>query len=394
MSKLNQLKEQRAKVHATMKSVLETAENADRLFTEDEQKTFNDAKSEFVALSGRINNEIELIEMGREVASNFAKDITPKDQKQSNTMVALNSYLSHGKDPQSALTQGTDTEGGFLVPDEVMHNDIIKPIESATFVRGLATVHYLKGAKALGVVGLENDFADFEWTTELLTGGEDDLTFSKRSLSANAVAKRVKLSKTLVRNTNDGASKIVLERLANKLAKTEEKAFLLGSGTTEPLGLFVADANGVSTARDVVAENATTITIDDLIDLELSVPAAIRSNCGFILHTDVLKLVRKMKDSNGDNIYIRNLDKKSPDTLLGYPVYESAFAPNTIAINQYTVIFGDFSLYWIVDAMTYSVQYLGELYAETNQIGYIARMEADGHPILETGFARLKMAAA
>ena len=38
------------------------------------------------------------------------------------------------------------------------------------------------------------------------------------------------------------------------------------------------------------------------------------------------------------------------------------------------------------------LQRLAELYAETNQIGFIGRQEVDGMPVLEEAFARLKTA--
>jgi HK97 family phage major capsid protein len=55
-------------------------------------------------------------------------------------------------------------------------------------------------------------------------------------------------------------------------------------------------------------------------------------------------------------------------------------------------MFGDFSKVWIVDALDMTVQKLVELYAETNQTGYVARMEMDGMPVLAEAFARVKLA--
>jgi HK97 family phage major capsid protein len=38
------------------------------------------------------------------------------------------------------------------------------------------------------------------------------------------------------------------------------------------------------------------------------------------------------------------------------------------------------------------VQRLNELYAETNQVGFIGRLETDGAPVLEEAFVRVKLA--
>jgi len=37
------------------------------------------------------------------------------------------------------------------------------------------------------------------------------------------------------------------------------------------------------------------------------------------------------------------------------------------------------------------IQRLNELYAATNQVGFISRLESDGMPVLEEAFARVKL---
>jgi HK97 family phage major capsid protein len=55
---------------------------------------------------------------------------------------------------------------------------------------------------------------------------------------------------------------------------------------------------------------------------------------------------------------------------------------------------GDFSNYSIADAInTLEIQVLQELYAETNQVGLISRMDVDGMPTLAEAFVRIKLAA-
>ena len=42
--------------------------------------------------------------------------------------------------------------------------------------------------------------------------------------------------------------------------------------------------------------------------------------------------------------------------------------------------------------MEFSIQVLKELYAESNQIGYIGRMECDAQPVLSEALVRVKLA--
>jgi HK97 family phage major capsid protein len=67
--------------------------------------------------------------------------------------------------------------------------------------------------------------------------------------------------------------------------------------------------------------------------------------------------------------------------------------PNTFTASQYVGILGDFSSYWILDALSMAIQVVVELYAATNQNGYIIQAEIDGMPVLAEAFARVKLTA-
>jgi len=74
------------------------------------------------------------------------------------------------------------------------------------------------------------------------------------------------------------------------------------------------------------------------------------------------------------------------------PISMSEYAPSTLTTGLYVGILGDFSNYWIADALDMQVQRLVELYAEANQVGFIGRLETDGMPVLEEAFSRVKLA--
>ena len=80
------------------------------------------------------------------------------------------------------------------------------------------------------------------------------------------------------------------------------------------------------------------------------------------------------------------------DTILDIPVIMSEYAPNTFTTGLYVGIVGDFSKYVIADALDMTIQVLVELYAATNQNGYISRKETDGMPILGEAFRRVTLA--
>ena len=79
---------------------------------------------------------------------------------------------------------------------------------------------------------------------------------------------------------------------------------------------------------------------------------------------------------------------------MNLPILESEYAPNTYTAGLYAAVVGDFSYYWIVDALDMAIQRLVELYALTNQVGFIGRRELDAAPVLAWSFLRRAPSAA
>jgi HK97 family phage major capsid protein len=309
---------------------------------------------------------------------------------------AFATYLSTGATGElRAMVAGEDTQGGYLTAPQQMVNELIKGLDNAVVIRQLATKFVLTTAESLGVPTLDVDMDDTDWTTELATGNEDTaMRFGKRTLTPHAMAKRVKISNELLRRSGM-AEQIVNDRLGYKFAATEENAFMTGNGLGKPLGVFTASTDGISTARDVSTDNTTTaVTADGLINAKFALKEAyMRSpNLRWIFHRDTVKMIRKLKDNNGQYIWQPGLASDKPDTILDIPFIMSEFAPHTFTTGQYVGILGDFSKYWIADAGVLQVQRLVELYAETNQTGFIGRLACDGAPVLEEAFVRVKLA--
>ncbi len=81
----------------------------------------------------------------------------------------------------------------------------------------------------------------------------------------------------------------------------------------------------------------------------------------------------------------------TPDTILGLPVDESEYAPNTFTTTLYVGALCNWSNYWIAELQGVEMQRLNELYAGTSQIGFIGRMYVDGAPVLAESFVRVKL---
>lgn len=292
-----------------------------------------------------------------------------------------------------ALQADVDTSGGFVTAPVQTVQRLVKALDDATPIRGLSTTFTVPNAEGIGVPTLTADPDDADWTSELGTGNEDSsMAFGKRELKPNPLAKRIKVSRKLLRQAILDIEALTIDRLAFKHAVAQDKAFATGSGAGRPLGLFTASTDGISTNRDTTAAGAAAIAADDLINLKHDLKPQYWRNARFLFHRDILKAIRKLKDSQNQYIWVPGLQNGVADTILDLPYVLDEFAPNTITTGLYTALLGDFSYYWIVDALSVSIQRLDELYAETNQVGFIGRVETDGMPVLEDAFRRLKQA--
>ena len=253
----------------------------------------------------------------------------------------------------------------------------------------------MNGAISLGCPTLASEPADADWTGEITPAVSEDtgMAFGKRELKPHLSSKLVKFSRLLLQNAPN-AEAFVADRLAYKFGVTEEKAFMIGSGSGQPLGLFTASADGISTSRDLSTSNtATAITFDGLIRNRQNVKAQYRKQSKWVFHRDAMTQIMLIKDGMGRYIWNPSATAEMPDMLLGQAVFESEYAPNTFTASKYVGLYGDFSFYYIADVNAYEVQTLVEKYAEYNQIGLIARKYTDGMPVIEEAFSRVKLSA-
>ena len=84
------------------------------------------------------------------------------------------------------------------------------------------------------------------------------------------------------------------ERLAYKFAVTMEQAYMTGTGAGQPLGVFVASADGITTARDVATDNAATApTFNGLINAKYALKGQYWPAAKWLMHRDVVKVDRQ-----------------------------------------------------------------------------------------------------
>ena len=313
-------------------------------------------------------------------------------------------YLTaHIPDEIKAYQIENPAGGGYAAMPQELVQEFITLQKDLVYMRSAGRTFQVPQAESLGVPAVDTDPSDDDWTNELGTGNEETTAaFGKRELRPHPVAKLIKMSKTLLRKV-PAAETVLMDRLAYKMGITEEKAFLTGTGANQPLGVFTASAQGIPTTQDVTAATTTAIVGTDLVQTFYNLKAQYRQRGSWIVSRTTVSNMRQLKDSNNNFIWTTALPGQvnlpvtgpggglqgTPEFLMGRPISESEYAPSTFTTGLYVAIFGDFSNYWIADALDMNIQTLYELYAATNQMGYILRKETDGLPVKAEAFTRL-----
>lgn len=413
-SNVLKMRQDRFKVWRDAKEILEGAKKENRDLTQEEETRFDTMMADVDARQEKIDAiekaeersskmdamaaEFEEVEgeapkMGADRGS--VSDVEKRTKAFRKVLASTeSSEFSGAMTELRALQMDSDPAGGYTVVPQQFVAKLIEGMKNATLVRPLATVYSVPRAQSLGVPTLANRPADPTWTSELLIGSADStMDFGKRELYPHPLAQYIKLSKKLVRASALDIESIVRDQLAYKAAVVEENSFLNGDGANEPLGVFIASANGIDTGRDASTGNTdTSIMGDGLIEAKYTLHPGYWNRARWIFHRDAIKQIRKLKDGDGQYMWKPGISNDRGDTILDIPALMSEYAPNTFTTGLYVGILGDFSNYWIADALDMQIQVLVELFAATNQNGYVLRKETDGMPVLEEAFVRVTLA--
>lgn len=174
-----------------------------------------------------------------------------------------------------------------------------------------------------------------------------------------------------------------MKHLTRRFAKTEDKAFLLGNGTSEPVGLL-HDTEGAELG--VTAQSESAITYDEVLSLYFSLDSDYRDNAVWIMNDETALALRKLKDEDGNYLW-----NSQSNTIMGKQVICCNYMPS-MAAGKKCILFGDLSYYWIMDKSPVSLIVLKELYAENGMTGILSFKFLDARLMRSEAVKVLQMA--
>ncbi len=400
MSKILDMRQKRGDIWDKAKAFLDshTAENG--LMSAEDTAEYERMEQEVVDLGHAIEREERAAELEREMNAPVSPNLAsrPEQQRETKKGVASDAYKEafwkHMRDQErrnaelrNALQVGELSEGGYTVPDE-FERTLVQALEEENIMRGL--VHVITTSSGDRKIPLVTSKGAASWVEEEAAIPESDDAFGQITLSAHKVGSMIRISEELLHDSAFDLAAYITGEFARRVGAAEEEAIITGNGTHKPTGLLHATL-GAETG--VTAAAVAAITADELIDLQHSLKSGYRRKACWIMNDACVKLLRKLKDGNGQFLWQPGLLLGQPDTLLNQKVLTSNYMPLPAAGNK-AILYGDYSYYWLADREGRSLQRLNELYAANDQVGFKITQRVDGRLILRETVKCLAMKAA
>ena len=392
----NELRTKRARIWEEAKAFLDSHRDENGILNGEDNEVYDRMEQDIVNLGKEIDRQERADALDRELIAPTAAPLTSKPDNtraEMKTGRASDEYRKNFWDAMrskfpnpavvNALQVGTETEGGYLVPDE-FERTLVEALEEENFFRRIATViHSNSGDRKIPVVASKGSAA---WIDEEGTYGESDDAFGQISLGAYKLGTLIKVSEELLNDSAFPLEPYITREFARRIGTKEEEAFFTGDGSGKPTGILAATGGA-----DVgVTTTGASITADDVIDLYYSLRVPYRKKAKWIMNDATVNALRKLKDTTGQYLWEPSLVAGTPNKILGCEVITSPFMPG-IAAGEKSIAFGDFSYYWIDDRTGRTFKRLNELYAATGQVGFIGTQRVDGKLILPEAIKVLKL---
>ncbi len=311
--------------------------------------------------------------------------------KEEKIVTFFKALIYSSADPNSAqvlraLVEGTDAQGGYLVPEE-LRSEIFRILPDFAVMRKIARV--IPMASQTLLLNSLTARPTAYWTSEYASKATTSAEFSQKTLTANDLVCLIPVTDQLIADANINIVQFIIEIFAETIAREEDKAFFTGSGTGRPRGIN----------QETLSTRAAggTIDFDDIIALIDLVPQRVTQSASsaFVGSRRVKRLLRILKDGNNNYIWrdggaitapgTDGQTRRLPDTLYGYPFHEQ----NDVAESE--LYFADWRFYIIGDRQAVSVRTTqeGGTAWRRNATEIKAVERVDGRAVLLTPFAKI-----
>jgi HK97 family phage major capsid protein len=374
------LLEQRNNLMTELEGIIENIKSETRALNETEQARYNQIKTEI----GGIDTSLKAQKETEELRAKEMKPISKGEKKDEAEERALQEekFVKFIRGEERALDVGNN---GAIIPQEISSR-IITRVRELSPILQRATVFNIGGDLIFPKFDITSITAGY--IGDMIDLTEQNGNFTTLKLQNFIAGSLVKLSRSLMNRQDFDLTGYVSNWMAQSFAAFIESELLNGVGTTGATGVF-KDSN----VTNVTATGTTAVTLDDLIQTQITVPQALDDgDLCWIMHKDLLGALRKMKDTQGYPLLNHDISSPFGWTLLGKPVFVSQNAPNTMTTGQPVLVYGDMDGLYVKFSQQIELQVLNELYATAHATGLVAYTEFDARVVEEQKIVRLALA--
>lgn len=269
------------------------------------------------------------------------------------------------------MSEGTDADGGYLVPDE-FSTLVITKLSAIPKMRQYATV--IPTLRDKLHVASDDTNATVSWESEGATPTDQKATLTENVLTPYKLKVLSILSEELVSDAHVSVIDYLASQFAQLLGAEEDKQFFTGNGSSKPTGLRTYSPSASN------AQAGSSLAYSDILTLFMSLAEQYRTNGVFATSPTGIRLLMGLADSNSRPIFMPSWEAGKPATLFGRPLIEVADWPTNLGAHSNTteIWFGDLSQYVIADRQGLQISVSTERYWDSDQVGIKAIKRIDG----------------
>ena len=337
-----------------------------------DEKKFDDATSKLSEVT-ELKKEYDIEKALYEEAKSTVPNEIPVDKAHKTDLtIEEKSFVDYCRTVTTEKTLSAGTNGA-IIPNSIA-NKIIEQVKELSPIYAKATIYNAKGVLSIPCYGADSkDEIKAAYAAEFTDLTAHQGKFTSVDLSVLLVGALAKISKSLINNTDIDVLNFIVGKISKAIADFIEKELLIGSGEAGKM-------TGAITTKNLHTLTTKTIngyTADVLIDAQLKIPEVYQSNACWIMHKELFKAVRKLKDSNNDYLMTKDLTTGFGWELLGKPVYVSENMPTPTTASAVACLYGDMSGLAVKLAKNVEIQVLNELYATQHAVGIVGWVEVD-----------------
>lgn len=366
-------------------SILNDAEQNTRELTEAEAAEIAEIRDDVK----RIKESLEAFEAIKDEKKEVKEEVTEEmaDEKNTNEAEerAFENYIRGVVMNERTDYNMTKSGNGAVIPTTIVNKIIAKvydicPImerSSKYNVKGNIEVPYYDGTTHDITVAYATEFEELAASVG---------SFGKIELGGYLAGALVKISKSLLNNSQFNLVDFVVERMAMEIARFIEGELLNGTDGK------VAGLSTLPAASTLTAAATGAVTADEVIRLHDKVKDVFQQNAIWIMSSATRTALRTLKANTG--MYLLNDDISTPFgvSLLGKPVYVSDNMPD-MAAGKTVIYYGDMSGLATKFSEEMTIEVLRELYAAQHAVGVVGWTEFDSKVENAQKIAKLVMKA-